>query len=357
MSFQLPKTCGVNLNLNNLRGELANQASAVLNINLGTPAGLQQIANSIEGKLNTLKDKVAAQLPEIPEEIKSLRGDLADLATKAVGSIAAVEKMATIAADYVGIKDLKGFANINVTDLASSVFSVSGTFDPCAMTIPNIKLTPDGVLQKLPSIQPDMGSIAKMVPVSLPDQTIVDDLSNAIKNNTPIVAPSNIQSINSLLESGASTIAANAPAVVEAAEKEVSVAKKAIESNVSTAITGMGDMVKKLPTGEPVVETKAKFVERVKANSLPLMDEEPEIAPPVVQEKVVYVPDTLEGKIFTADRKYKEIIKLKKYDVADRRAKLQLFKLDNPEMTRRQYMVEFNRLVDSGEIEVDQVDN
>jgi len=355
MSFQLPKTCGVNLNLNNLRGELANQASAVLNINLGTPAGLQEIANSIEGKLNTLKDKVAAQLPEIPEEIKSLRGDLADLATKAVGSIAAVEKMATIAADYVGIKDLKGFANINVTDLASSVFSISGTFDPCAMTIPNIKLTPDGILQKLPSIQPDMGSITKMLPVSLPDQTIVDDLSNAIKNNTPIVAPSNIQSINSLLESGASTIATNTPAVVEAAEKEVSVAKKAIESNVSTAITGMGDMVKKLPTGEPIVETKANFVERVKANSLPLMDEEPEVAPAEFEEIAVYVPDP-EYRVSASGKKiyYKKIMK---YDVADRRAKLQLFKLDNPTLTRRQYMVEFNRLVDSGEIEVDQVES
>ena len=46
-----------------------------------------------------------------------------------------------------------------------------------------------------------------------------------------------------------------------------------------------------------------------------------------------------------------------KYDVADRREKLQLFKLDNPELTRRQYMVEFNRLVDSGEIEVLQVES
>ena len=72
MSFQLPKTCGVNVNLNNFRGELQAQAMTVLNVNLGTPAGLQEIANSLEGKLTTLKDKVAAQLPEVPEEIKSL---------------------------------------------------------------------------------------------------------------------------------------------------------------------------------------------------------------------------------------------------------------------------------------------
>ena len=70
MSFQLPKTCGVNVNLNNLRGELQAQAMTVLNVNLGTPAGLQAIASTIEGKLSTLKTQVAEQLPEIPEEIK-----------------------------------------------------------------------------------------------------------------------------------------------------------------------------------------------------------------------------------------------------------------------------------------------
>ena len=76
MSFQLPKTCGVNVNLNNLRGELQAQAMTVLNANLGTPAGLQEIASSLGGKLTTLKDKVAAQLPEVPQEIKTLQGEL-----------------------------------------------------------------------------------------------------------------------------------------------------------------------------------------------------------------------------------------------------------------------------------------
>ena len=262
MEFQLPKTCGVNLNLNNLRGELANQASAILNVNLGTPAGLQEIASSLEGKLTTLKDKVAAQLPEIPEEIKSLRGDLADLATKATGSIEAIQKQAAIALDYAGIKDLRGFADINLDDLASSVFSIGGTFDPCAMSIPNIKLTPDGILQKLPGIQPDMGSITPSV-LNTKIQSVTDDLSNAIKDNIPIV------SSTSILQS-----AYTAPEAAETAKETVKITKVAIESNVSTSITGMGDTVKKLPNGEEVVETKSDFVERVKHNSLPVMDEE-----------------------------------------------------------------------------------
>ena len=245
MSFQLPKTCGVNLNLNNLRGELQNQAFAVLNINLGTPSGLQDIANTIEGKLSTLKDQVAAQLPEIPEEIKSLRGDLAALASMTAGSFASVQKMATIAADYVGLSDIQGFANININDLASSVFSIGGTFDPCSMTIPNINLTPDGLLQKLPSIQPDLGSITKMVPIAIPDQSITDNLSNALKNNTQILS-----------------------------SQSVAVAQKAIESNVSNAITGMGDMVRKLPSGQQVVEMRDDFITRIKQERLELMSEQ-----------------------------------------------------------------------------------
>ncbi len=145
----------------------------------------------------------------------------------------------------------------------------------------------------------------------------------------------------------------NTPAIVEAAEKEVATAKKSIESNVSTAITGMGDMVKKLPTGEPVVETKDNFVERVRTNSLSLMDEEPEIVTPVIQPKAVFTPSP---DYFIAANGAKVYYKrLLKYDTADRRAKLQQFKADNPTLTRRQYMVAFNKAVDSGEIEVKKV--
>jgi hypothetical protein len=346
MSFQLPKTCGVNVNLNNFRGELQAQAMTVLNVNLGTPAGLQEIANSLEGKLTTLKDQVAAQLPEIPEEIKSLRGDLAALASMTAGSFASVQKMATIAADYVGLSDIQGFANININDLASSVFSIGGTFDPCSLTVPNINLTPDGLLQKLPSIQPDLGAITKMVPVALPDQTIVDNLGEAIKNNIPIVS--------SALESGASTLVSTATPIVAAAEEKIETTKQAIESNVSTAITGMGDMVKKLPSGEPVVETKDNFVERVKTNNLSLMDEEPALAP-IPEPTAVYVPNP--DYFILADGTKRYYKKIMKYDVADRREKLRLFTLDEPQLTRRQRLVKFNRLVNSGEIEVLKVES
>ena len=116
----------------------------------------------------------------------------------------------------------------------------------------------------------------------------------------------------------------------------------------------MGDMVKKLPSGEPVVETKDNFVERVKTNNLSLMDEEPALAP-IPEPTAVYVPNP--DYFILADGTKRYYKKIMKYDVADRREKLRLFTLDEPQLTRRQRLVEFNRLVNSGEIEVLKVES
>ena len=183
--FEIPKTCGVDLNLNNLKGELQARAQAMLNIDLGTPAGLQAMADNIEGELNILKDKVSASLPEVPEEIKSLRGDLADLATTTKGSLAYIEKTAALALNYAGIKNLRGFTNINITDLASSVFSVTGTFDPCSMTIPNISLDPSGALKKLP-VQPLLGKL-ETAKDTKQIQKVTNSVKEAFKDNAEVL--------------------------------------------------------------------------------------------------------------------------------------------------------------------------
>ena len=40
-------TCGVSLNLNNLKGDIETRAAAILNINIGTPDGLAEFAGKI----------------------------------------------------------------------------------------------------------------------------------------------------------------------------------------------------------------------------------------------------------------------------------------------------------------------
>ena len=255
-------TCGVSLNLNNLKGDVEARAAALLNINMGTPAGLAEFAGKIEGELSAIANKVAAVVV-IPPVLKTLRDELAELAALPFAGLAAAGKILSIAAEYADALGLSGYANLNLTDLAKSVFSITGTFDPCSATIPNIALS-DGEIMKLPAIQPLLGSTLAALKVEAPDRQIVDNLAAAVKNNTPVVSSASLSSLNAALESGASTIAANAPAITATVQKEVASAKTAITENVSTAITGMGNALRKLPTGEQVVESRDFFIKRIK---------------------------------------------------------------------------------------------
>ena len=225
-------TCGVSLNLNNLKGDVETRARALLNINMGTPAGLAEFAGKIEGELSAIASKVAAVVV-VPPVLKTLRDELAELAALPFAGLAAAGKILSIAADYADALGLSGYANLNLTDLAKSVFSITGTFDPCSATIPNIALS-DGEIMKLPAIQPLLGSTLAALKVEAPDRQIIDNLSAAVKSN------------------------------VEVASLTASAATAALQTNVSTAITGMGNMVRKLPSGEQIVESRDGFITRIK---------------------------------------------------------------------------------------------
>ena len=347
--IELPKSCGINLNLNNLGGELQAQISGYLNLDLGTPAGLASLKGTLESGLNTLKGKLTdlIPLPDLPDI--SLRDELAQLASLPLASTAAAAKIVELAGSFVGITNIAGFANLNLTDLAKSVFSLSGTFDPCALldgaSLPNVMKDPvSGLLKKLPELPPLLGSTTEMLPVDLPIQDIQDNLQAAIKDNLPIVSsqaksllnanmadmipkipggldnvienatnfaggalPSSVmdnalagvtgsgglggigallsQSASKLTSQATSTasglagglssvtaaapgmlqeLAADAPALLSELQaqapdaiakvsKEVTGAKEALGNNVLTAISGMGDTIRKLPTGQEVV--------------------------------------------------------------------------------------------------------
>ena len=235
----MPLTCGVTLNLNNLKGDLEARAQAILNINLGTPEGLSEIAGKIQGELSAIGDKIAAVVV-IPPINLSLREELAALAALPLASLAAAAKIISIAEEFAEAIGLQGFVNLNLNDLSKSVFSLSTTFDPCNPTIPNILKGPDGTLQKLPSIQPILGSTEAALKVAVPNQTTIDNLALSLSNNLDIT------------------------------EVDVSKAATTIQSNVTPVITGMGNMVRKLPTGEEVIETRDSFITRIQSerNSL-----------------------------------------------------------------------------------------
>ena len=238
--------CGINVNISSLQGELNSRIGVFLDLrgSLGGAAGLTALAAVLPIGLAGINGRVTSMVPEISisANLTSLRDELGILSGLSLGSTAALAKVASIANDFSDITGLTGFANINLNDLSQSVFF--GSFDPCSKLIPNVVKDSSGALQKLPSIQPDIGATLAAAKLPLPDQTIIDNLKLAVANNKEIIEGLDVSAVSS-----------------------------ALDTNVSTLITGMGDSIRKLPTGEQIVETNKSFVSRMKTESLSLMQE------------------------------------------------------------------------------------
>ena len=190
--------------------------------------------------------------------------------------------------------------------------SLGASFDPCSLAgdlkIPNIVADASGALQALPSIQPDIGATFAAAKIALEDQTITDNLSLAIADNIPITADLG------------------------------SAATEVIEENIVTAHTGMGNLVRKLPTGEEVVETKDEFIEEVKVRSV-IWNADP---PPMSDASLQAIQDQRMGKA--------ESKRMAEYKVA-RKAALAEYKATSG-LTKGALFKGFNNAVRSGEVVV-----
>ena len=241
--------CGLNINISSLQGEITTQISGFLDLesSLTTPSGAASYLSSLEGGLATLKSKVDTLVPDIPFSTSGLTS-LRDQLTAYV-SVPSVSGLADIASKFGGLTSLTGFADINLSDLASSALSLGASFDPCSLAgdlkIPNIVADASGALQALPSIQPDIGATFAAAKIALEDQTITDKIAEVVQDNNTkiesILTPNELDLI--------------------------------LSDNISTAVTGMGDVIKKLPSGEEVVETKAAFVTEVVKERTPILTE------------------------------------------------------------------------------------
>lgn len=250
--------CGINLNLNNLQGEITSQLSGFVNLSgslgsLGMPAGLTQIQSTLGTAVTSIKSKLESLIPEIPTIPQSLRNDLAELVALPAGGTEALAKMAQFVQDYTGLQDIAAFANINLNDLASSVFSVTGTFDPCSPSfeipslpdipnIPNIIKNPlTGALEELPAFAPDLGATINAVMPTIEErvQEVANNFDEATINNVVVSASDKIETTLSTLK-----------------------------TNIQPAISGLGDAVRSLPTGEMVTELKSTLIDRLKSVEL-----------------------------------------------------------------------------------------
>ncbi|MBC8435712.1 MAG: hypothetical protein H8D84_01880 [Proteobacteria bacterium] len=238
----MPLTCGVTVNINNFKGLAQNQLNTFINLNLGTPDGLNALAGQLGGALSSLGSSIAGVLPPLPSIPLSLREELAALAALPLAGVAAAGKILSIAEEFADAIGLRGFVNLNLNDLSQSVFSLTGDFDPCNPSIPNILKNADGTLQKLPSISPDLGSAVAAVN-NIKIQEITNNFTQAIESNIPIVTGS------------------------------IETATKALQANVLPAVSGMGDSIRTLATGEKMVETREFFIKRITETRTSLLTE------------------------------------------------------------------------------------
>ena len=229
--------CGINISSSNLRNQIGSKLSSFVNLSgtLGTPAGLIAIKATLNDSLLSIKANFDLVIPEIPNVPEGLRDALTALAALPLAGVAAAAKIISIAEEYADMLGITGFANINLTDLAKSVYSLD--FDVCGKLIPNIVKSASGSLVKLPSIPPDLGS------------TNIADASTKIQeitNNFDIATVSNV-ALNSS----------------DSIEKTLA----NIQTNIQPAISGLGDMIRKLPDGSQVLETQSDLINRLKERS------------------------------------------------------------------------------------------
>ena len=178
-------TCGINVNMNSLQGVLTTQISGFLNLKgtLGTLGGITSLQSILPTGLSALKSSIITMIPEIPistSGFSSLRDDLQSVVNSAGGGLT------DFLTEYAGLTNLSGFANINLNDLAQSAISLSASFDPCSIDIPNVLKGADGKLEKLAASAPNIGQTVLAGKNVLEDQSFTSAFATAQSNITTL---------------------------------------------------------------------------------------------------------------------------------------------------------------------------
>ena len=237
-------TCGINVNMSLLQGQLTTSVAGFLNLkgSLGTPGGIGALSGVVSGGLDGIKSKVIAMIPAIPistSGFSSLRTDLQAVVGSAGGGLTG------FLTKYAGLTSLSGYANLNLTDLANSAISLSASFDPCSIDIPNVLSDSTGKLKKLAASAPSIGQSKLAGQNIFDDQTITDMFATAQSEITTLTASMN-----------ASTL------------------KSTISANIQMAKTFSDGIVQKLPTGKEILLTTEALVESLQTEALNMIDEE-----------------------------------------------------------------------------------
>ena len=237
-------TCGINVNMSSLQGVLSTQISGFLGLkgSLGTAGGLSALSGVVSGGLDGIKASVITMIPAIPfstSGFSSLRTDLQAV----VGS--AGSGLTGFLTKYAGLTSLSGYANLNLTDLAQSAISLSASFDPCSIDIPNVLSDATGKLEKLAPSAISYGQTIQAGKNIFEDQSFTDAIATATSNITTLTA-----------------------------SMDASTLKSTISSNIQMAKTFSDGIVQKLPSGEEILLTTEALVASLQAEATNMIDEE-----------------------------------------------------------------------------------
>jgi len=267
--------CGVDFNLSNFKSDILGQASSLISLSglIGTPFGVLGQISQVASTLASVKSNLLGMLPigalgDLAALAEGgLRGQLGALADLVPNSSAALSKITDIASEFSGISNLSGFANIDLNNITNSVFSVSGVFDPCSISIPNVFTDAAGSLQSLASSVPKIGA-TDLAKNTSEIQKATSGLFSSFTDNVDVGFglgdfTSDIGNISSItnsftdIESGISR-ALNVG--------EISNTLANLTKNISPAVTGMSDMIQKLPDGSQILRTKSALIDSLKEN-------------------------------------------------------------------------------------------
>ena len=247
--------CNFSVDLDFLQNAMSGPISTLLSFKsfVGTPAGLIALQGALTGIITTVQGGLAGLLPAIPfaSEFTSLRdtlGDISGIAGGLVGDLTGQLSGAVngLLGEFDGILDIN--ANINLADLANSAISLGLSFDPCSLasSIPNIIKDPLGNLFEGPSLPMFIGKTDFGFP-NLPElttQVFADTLGAVNSLNTSFTTISNVTD-------GIS----------------------ALKNNITGSITGMGNALRKLPSGESIFQTQADFITDLKSRTSKLVEQ------------------------------------------------------------------------------------
>jgi hypothetical protein len=267
--------CGIDFSLSNLGSIDIGDFGALKGLSgmIGTPAGLiakvSIVTDTIANAEATLMGMIPAELGQLADLAQGgLRNQLGALADMVPGSSDALSKLGSIASEFTGISNLSGFANIDINNLANSVFSLSGSFDPCSIDIPNVFTDASGALQSLASSIPKIGStdlaiddgeISEMADGFMSSFTDNVDLGFGMGDFT-----SSIGDIGGSLSAFTDPLTGLSKSLSTA---DISNTLSNMASNISPSAGAMGDLIQKLPDGSQIMQTKDALIDEVQSRT------------------------------------------------------------------------------------------